>query len=283
MKRATIAALLLGLSLAGTAGLIAQTSTGIAGGGVTGGGGNPGGSAFSTQYKSGNQLAGTGPGTSGQILQSNGAGSAPTYQALSADEITAGTLAVARGGTNLTASADDNTMVGNGTTWQTKAIGSCSGATNALTYNTTTNAFGCNTISGGGTGTTGTFTLNWSDACTTTPTTTITYTLDDTNTVVTWWFPSMSVSSCTSDSTSFTSGADVPVALRPTTANVIVVGVRTQDNGAVDNAMGCIQITTTGIALVQRPTANGCQGGWTGSGSKSVNQSLGTSITYRLN
>lgn len=60
-----------------------------------------------------------------------------------------GTLPVANGGTNLTASADDNVMVGNGTTWQTKAIGDCDGATNALTYDTTTNAFGCNTISGG--------------------------------------------------------------------------------------------------------------------------------------
>lgn len=55
-------------------------------------------------------------------------------------------LPVANGGTNLTASADDNVMVGNGTTWQTKALTSCSGASSAVTYNTTTNAFGCNTI-----------------------------------------------------------------------------------------------------------------------------------------
>lgn len=60
------------------------------------------------------------------------------------------TLGVAKGGTNLTAAADDNTMVGNGTTWQTKAVPSCSGATNALTYNTTTNVWGCNTIAAGG-------------------------------------------------------------------------------------------------------------------------------------
>jgi hypothetical protein len=33
------------------------------------------------------------------------------------------------------------------------ALASCSGATNALTYNTSTHAFGCNTISGGGSGT----------------------------------------------------------------------------------------------------------------------------------
>lgn len=40
----------------------------------------PGGSAFSIQYNSSNQFAGTGPGTSGQVLTSNGAGSAPTFQ-----------------------------------------------------------------------------------------------------------------------------------------------------------------------------------------------------------
>jgi len=67
----------------------------------------------------------------------------------STNEITS-TLGVANGGTNLTAAADDNVMVGNGTTWQSKAVGSCSGASNALTYNTSSNAFGCNTISSGG-------------------------------------------------------------------------------------------------------------------------------------
>jgi hypothetical protein len=62
-----------------------------------------------------------------------------------------GTLPVANGGTNLTAAADDNVMVGNGTAWQSKALTSCSGASSALTYNTSTNAWGCNTISGSGT------------------------------------------------------------------------------------------------------------------------------------
>ncbi len=62
-----------------------------------------------------------------------------------------GVTPVANGGTNLNAAADDNTMVGNGTTWQTKAVGSCSGATDAVTYNTTTNSWGCNTIAAGGT------------------------------------------------------------------------------------------------------------------------------------
>lgn len=62
-----------------------------------------------------------------------------------------GTLPVANGGTNLTASLDDNVMVGNGTTWQSKAVTDCDGATNAVTYDVTLNAFGCNAlaVSGG--------------------------------------------------------------------------------------------------------------------------------------
>lgn len=41
---------------------------------------------------------------------------------------------------------DDNIVVGSGTDWVLKALPSCSGGANALTYNTGTNAFGCNTI-----------------------------------------------------------------------------------------------------------------------------------------
>lgn len=62
-----------------------------------------------------------------------------------------GTLPVANGGTNLTASSDDNVMVGNGTTWQSKAIADCddSGG-NHLNYDTGTNAFSCGTSGGAG-------------------------------------------------------------------------------------------------------------------------------------
>lgn len=56
---------------------------------------------------------------------------------------TTGTLAVARGGTNLTASTDDNVMVGNGTTWETKALPDCDADTTVLHYDTATNAFSC--------------------------------------------------------------------------------------------------------------------------------------------
>lgn len=75
-----IFAIFIGAALALSAGVIAQ----ISGGGVEGGGRIPGGSAFATQYKSGNNFAGTGPGTSGQVLTSNGASAAPTYQTVSA-------------------------------------------------------------------------------------------------------------------------------------------------------------------------------------------------------
>ncbi len=58
-----------------------------------------------------------------------------------------GVLPVANGGTNLTASADDNVMLGNGTTWQTKAVPDCDASTSALNYDVTTNAFSCRTLS----------------------------------------------------------------------------------------------------------------------------------------
>lgn len=47
------------------------------------------------------------------------------------------------------APTDDNLVVGSGTAWALKALSSCSAADSAVTYNTTTNAFGCNTIAGG--------------------------------------------------------------------------------------------------------------------------------------
>lgn len=60
-----------------------------------------------------------------------------------------GALPTGNGGTNLTTASDDNIMVGNGTTWQSKSLPSCSGASSALTYDQSANTVGCNTISGG--------------------------------------------------------------------------------------------------------------------------------------
>lgn len=79
---------------------------------------------------------------SSATLSNNTSGSAGSLSA---------TLAVASGGTNLTSAADDNVMVGNGTTWQSKAVTTCTGAGKAVTYDASSNAFGCNTISAGAT------------------------------------------------------------------------------------------------------------------------------------
>jgi hypothetical protein len=90
-----------------------------------------------------------------------GAGSTLTL-AVDASAVATGTLPVAHGGTNLTAASDDNVMVGNGTTWQSKALTGCASSNDAVTYDTSTNAWGCHTISAGaGTVTnTGTLTAN---------------------------------------------------------------------------------------------------------------------------
>jgi len=85
----------------------------------------------------------------GNALISGGVSTAPAWGKIGLTTHVSGTLPVANGGTNLTASADDNLMVGNGTTWQTKALTDCDAADSAMTYDITTNAFGCNTIAGG--------------------------------------------------------------------------------------------------------------------------------------
>jgi hypothetical protein len=58
-----------------------------------------------------------------------------------------GILPVANGGTNLATSAEDNVMVGNGITWEAKAVPDCDATTSALNYDVTTNAFSCRTLS----------------------------------------------------------------------------------------------------------------------------------------
>lgn len=81
--------LLAGLLVTVSAANLAQVS----GGGVEGGGGQPTGSPFAIQYKNGNRFGGTGPGSSGQVLTSRGAGLAPTFQAAAAAGVTSVGLA----------------------------------------------------------------------------------------------------------------------------------------------------------------------------------------------
>lgn len=73
----------------------------------------------------------------------------------STSDITSGTLAAARGGTDNTAATDDRTLVGNGSTFDLKALPSCSdGTTSKLLYDTATNSFSCGTDQAGSAATT---------------------------------------------------------------------------------------------------------------------------------
>ncbi len=126
--------------------------------GASGGGGS--GAPTSSQYVT---LATDGTLSNERVLTAGtgisvtdaGAGSTVTV-ALSGGTIDAtaelsGAVPVANGGTNLTAAADDNVMVGNATTWQSKALADCDNATTSkLLYDTTTNAFSCGSDQGAG-------------------------------------------------------------------------------------------------------------------------------------
>lgn len=140
----------------------------------SGGGGGASSLAIATGTISGFTVPGTSPTAvinfNSSLFTATLAGSATSFISLVLSSVTAlgsdidlastevtGTLPVARGGTNLTAANDDDVMVGNGTTWETKDLGSCSAASQALTYNTGTNAFGCNTITASAAASTRTF------------------------------------------------------------------------------------------------------------------------------
>ena len=91
------------------------------------------------------------PGNAGQVLRSTGAAANPAFGAVDLNDTDAitNTLPTGNGGTGQTAATDDATLIGNGSAFVISAIPSCSGATNALTYNTGTNALGCNSITSG--------------------------------------------------------------------------------------------------------------------------------------
>lgn len=121
-----------GLLAAASIGVLAQVS----GGGVEGGGRIPGGSAFAIQYKSGNNFGGTGPGSAGQVLTSNGAGAAPTFQAAGGGGVT---QTVSTQSLNLTGCTTTPTVTisyvvtGSQVTWMPQATtGACT--SNAATF-----------------------------------------------------------------------------------------------------------------------------------------------------
>lgn len=93
---------------------------------------------------------GTGAITLTGVLHGNGTSPFTASNVVLTSEVT-GILPVANGGTNLSAAADDNVMVGNGTTWQSKLVATClDTGGNHLNYDNTTNSWLCGTSGPGG-------------------------------------------------------------------------------------------------------------------------------------
>lgn len=87
-----------------------------------------------------------------------------TCSLLSLTANVSGVLPLANGG-GLTTATDDNVSVGNGTILQSKAIPNCGSATQALAYDTSTNTFSCQTVTGStGAPTTATYITQTPDA-----------------------------------------------------------------------------------------------------------------------
>lgn len=89
---------------------------------------------------------GSGVGTLTGVLHGNGTGVFTAGNVALTTEVT-GALPLANGG-GLTTATDDNVSVGNGTILQSKAIPNCGSATQALAYDTSTNTFSCQTVTG---------------------------------------------------------------------------------------------------------------------------------------
>lgn len=78
-------------------------------------------------------------------------GGTPTGAVINSTSFTlgwSGTLAASRGGLGMSTVTDDTVAVANGSTWQSKALTDCDSTNQAVTYDTTTNAWGCATITG---------------------------------------------------------------------------------------------------------------------------------------
>ncbi len=92
------------------------------------------------------------PGNAGGLLVSAGAAANPTFTNIDladADAVGATILGFANGGTGLSSAADDTVMVSSGSAWVAKPMTDCNAVSEAVTYDTATNAWGCNTISAG--------------------------------------------------------------------------------------------------------------------------------------
>lgn len=200
-------------------------------------------------------------------------GSSSTYvttAASASDLLTViGTVPVANGGTNLTTATDDNTIIGNGTTWQSKAIPSCANdGSHAIVYDTSTNTFACSTLTGG-TASSGTFTATYTTGFTASQTQD--YQWYKVGQIVT--IKATSQMSGTSNATTLTTAtAAAPAAIRPTTNGTIPqIGVAIQDAGT--GKQGCLKIDSDGTMSygIYAVAGNICGfNTWTATGTKLI-------------
>lgn len=151
-----------------------------------------------------------------------------------------GTMPVANGGTNLTSATDDNTIVGNGTTWQSKALPSCTDtAGNHLNYDPATNTYSCGTSVAT---VTGSFTASFTTGYTATQTQDFKYTKVGNIVVLSPFSEMTGTSNATNLSTA--SGA-APSAIRPATVTA-TVGVMISGTNNGTGAALCLRIGTDG-------------------------------------
>lgn len=130
--------------------------------------------------------------------------------------------------------------------------------------------------------TSGSFTLTFTDACTTTPTQTVDWV--KIGNMVTLTIVGQSGFGCTSDSTQTVSDINVPAALRPTAVSPMFPVPGNVVNNGASNAEACAFVSTTGYIAYYLKTAFGgaCSvTGWTAAGSK--NPTVFFTMTYFVN
>jgi hypothetical protein len=282
MKTKPYLGVVVGIILAGSIGVIAQ----ISGGGVEGGGGQPAGNSFATQYKNGNRFGGTGPGTLGHVLTSNGNGMAPTFQAAAGGSVTSVGLTMPTGfsvagspvtstGTLAVTTTLNGVVKGDGSALSASAVNLASA-----------DVTGILPIANGGTGSatgieSGTFTATFQDGFTADVTQDFAWTRVGTIVVLT----NTSNLTGTSDATTIqTTGAPVPASIRPARITTVGRAIQAVNNGAGTPA--CIILGTTGQITysLQTSTTGGCSSvGWTNTGTKSVSGGANHSFTYATN
>lgn len=127
----------------------------------------------------------------------------------------------------------------------------------------------------GVTQTTGSFAIDWNNACSTTPTTTFNYVVTGKTVTVS---PAAQIS-CTGDSVSFNnsgSGTSVTAAIRPAVTSCFPVTAT--DNGTDTPAF--LQVTTAGLMFIAKSTTNCTSGNFTASGTRNFPADNSTVPTF---